>query len=100
MARLAPAESAAKEKPTPPSWDNDEAVRKVSSDVNFRPAAVLATIQPRLSTLWVTPLGEPVLPEVKKMKAGEEGSGAGRSIVSPSLAIRAYKLALLSSSAP
>ncbi len=40
-------------------------------------------IQPSVSWLCVTPLAGPVLPEVKKIIAGADGSGAGSAGGSP-----------------
>jgi hypothetical protein len=45
-------------------------------------------------------LGDPVLPEVKKIKAGAAGSTAGSSMAGGSLAIMASKLAGPSLPAP
>jgi hypothetical protein len=72
----------------------------VSFGVNAKPAAVLAAIQPIVSQECVTPLGDPVLPEVKKIKAGAAGSTAGSSMAGSSLAIMASKLAGPSLPAP
>ncbi len=43
----------------------DEPGRKTSSVVRSNAAIVPAIIQPNVSCVWVTPLGLPVLPDVK-----------------------------------
>ena len=55
----------------------DEPGRKTSSGVSSKPATALATIQPNVSCVCVTPFGLPVLPEVKKMNAGVGAAAAG-----------------------
>src|SRR5690348_4880506 len=42
--------------------------------------AALATSQPNVSWVCVTPFGLPVLPEVKKMNAGVSDGGCGTSL--------------------
>src|SRR5262245_46518894 len=63
------------------TWDNDVAGRTTSPGWNSKAAAQLATIQPNVACVWVTPLGSPVLPEVKKMNAGASGGAAGSARV-------------------
>ena len=60
-----------------PTCDIDDPARKASAAVSSSAAAALAHIHPRVSRLCVTPLDGPVLPEVKKIAAGADGSGAG-----------------------
>jgi len=67
-----------------PTCDMEEPGRKTSSGLSSKAAAALAHIQPRVPSVWVTPFAGPVLPDVKKMAAGDErsgvpGSGARRS---------------------
>ena len=73
--------------------------RSTSSGVVSIPRRVLATIAPKLPKLCVTPIGEAVLPEVKKMTAGSCGSGAGSSAAGASRSSSASKLGVLPSRA-
>lgn len=50
--------------------DNEDPGRSVSWGVISADPAKLASIQPSVSAAWVTPLGMPVLPEVKKTQPG------------------------------
>ena len=45
--------------------EKDEPGRTESAGVISRPWIAAAIIQPNVSRVWVTPLGLPVLPEVK-----------------------------------
>ena len=55
--------------------DIEEPGRKASSALRSKAEIALAIIQRRVSWVWVTPFAGPVLPEVKKIAAGSEGSG-------------------------
>lgn len=68
--------------------------------VSSKAPIALASIQPTLANVWVTPLGNPVLPEVKKMKAGSSGAGDGKSKLAGCWSHRASKLELRSFVAP
>ncbi len=72
--------------------DIEEPGRKTSRASNSNAATALAIIQRSVSRVWVTPLAGPVLPEVKKIAAGAEGSTGGWSAGSGSLSSSASKL--------
>ena len=69
-----------------PMCEIDDAGRKTSSVVSSKPADAVATIQPSVAMLWVTPFAGPVLPEVKKIAAGASSGGFGSS-TAPSAAV-------------
>ena len=74
--------------------------RKMSVGVIARPAMALAANQPNVSCVCVTPLGLPVLPEVKKMNAGASGGGEGKSATAGSRSIKSSSRVSLSAAAP
>src|SRR5262249_4411509 len=92
----APAAKAGNEKPIAPRCENDEPGRTTSLAVYPRPLAVLASIQAKVSKVWVTPLAGPVLPEVNKMKAGRARSAAGKLSAGGCLSISSSKCGPLS----
>jgi len=55
-------------------WEMEDPGKRMSSTVNLSSSMRLAIIHPKVSMLCVTPFGLPVLPEVKKIKAGAFGS--------------------------
>jgi hypothetical protein len=61
----APAAKPASDISEAPMCDAEQPGRKISPGVSSSPAIALATIQPNVSCVCVTPLGFPVLPDVK-----------------------------------
>jgi hypothetical protein len=88
IATHAPAASPANENDVDATCDADVAGRNTSPGVIASPATALATSQPNVACVCVTPLGLPVLPEVKKMNAGASASGADKAAGGASSVIR------------
>ncbi len=70
-----PTESAARENEIAATCDAEDAGSTTSPATSSAAAAALATRAAKLACECVTPLGRPVLPEVKKMKASCCGGG-------------------------
>ena len=65
MSTLAPAANPDSDINEHPMCDAEQPGKKMSPAFNSNPAIALATIQPYVSCVWVTPFGLPVLPDVK-----------------------------------
>ncbi len=68
--------------------DIDDPGRNTSSSVSSSAPIALADIQPSVSSVCVTPLAGPVLPEVKKIAAGAVRSGGSRSRCAAAVVVR------------
>ena len=79
IATQAPAASPANDERRAAMCEADVAGRKTSAGVIPSPAIALATIQPNVSCVCVTPFGLPVLPDVKKINAGASAPAAAAS---------------------